>query len=60
MIQANDQHYIQQAQELKEKAEHWEHTAEYYEKHSEPHSETQPKQNAAHCRAFAQNNLSSG
>ena len=33
MIQANDQHYIQGAQELKEKAEHWEHTAEYYETH---------------------------
>ena len=62
MIQANDhnglvQYYTQQAQELREKAKHWEHTAEYYEKHSEPHSKTEPKQHAAHCRAIAQNTL---
>ena len=42
MVQANDQYYIQQAQELREKAKHWEHTAEYGEKHSEPHSELSP------------------
>lgn len=60
MIQANDQYCIQQAQELREKGKHWEHTAEYYVKHSEPHSETEPKQYAAHSPSFAQNNLSSG
>ncbi len=62
MINANDHvglanYYTQQAQELREKAKHWEHTAEYYEKHSEPHGKTEPKQHAAHCRAIAQNNL---
>jgi outer membrane protein assembly factor BamD (BamD/ComL family) len=62
MINANDhnglaQYYTQQAQDLREKAKHWEHTAEYYEKHSDPHGKTEPKQHAAHCRAIAQNNL---
>lgn len=62
MIQAKDhnglaQYYSQQAQELREKAKHWEHTAEYYEKHSEPHGKIEPKQHAAHCRAIAQNTL---
>lgn len=60
MIGANDHnglanYYTQQAQELREKAKHWEHAAEYYEKHSEPHGKTEPAQHAAHCRAIAQN-----
>ncbi len=29
-------------------------TAEYYERHSEPHRKTEPKQHAAHYRAIAQ------
>lgn len=62
MINANDHnglanYYAQQAQELREKAKQWEFTAEYYDKHSEPHGKTEPKQHAAHCRAIAQNNL---
>ena len=62
MINANDHvglanYYGQQAQELREKAKRWETTAEYYDKHSEPHGKTEPKQQAAHCRAIAQNNL---
>lgn len=62
MIQANDHvglanYYAEQAQELREKAKRWENTAVYYEKHSEPHGKTEPKQHAAHCRAIAQNNL---
>jgi hypothetical protein len=48
-------YYAQQAQELREKAKKWEMTAEFYEKHSEPHGKTEPKQHAAHCRAIAQN-----
>jgi hypothetical protein len=60
MINANDHHglaiyYAQQAQELRAKAKAWEMTAEFYEKHSEPHGKTEPKQHAAHCRAIAQN-----
>lgn len=60
MINANDHnglamYYTQQAQELREKAKQWEATAEYYDKHSEPHGKTEPKQHAAHCRAIAQN-----
>lgn len=60
MINANDHnglatYYAQQAQELREKAKAWEMTAEFYEKHSEPHGKTEPKQHAAHCRAIAQN-----
>ncbi len=59
MIDANDRvgladYYAQQAQELREKAKGWEMTAEFYEKHSEPHGKTEPKQHAAHCRAIAQ------
>jgi hypothetical protein len=46
--------YAQQAQELREKAKAWEMTAESYERHSEPHGKTEPKQHAAHCRAIAQ------
>lgn len=60
MINANDHnglanYYMQQAQELREKAKQWEFTAEYYDKHSEPHGKTEPAQHAAHCRAIAQN-----
>lgn len=60
MINANDHnglviYYAQQAQELRTKAKAWEMTAESYEKHSEPHGKTEPKQHAAHCRAIAQN-----
>lgn len=60
MINANDHnglanYYTQQAQELREKAKQWEFTAEYYDKHSEPHGKTEPAQHAAHCRAIAQN-----
>ena len=59
MIQANDHnglatYYTQQAQELRDKAKQWEFTAEYYDKHSDPHGKTEPKQHAAHCRAIAQ------
>ena len=62
MINANDHnglanYYAQQAQELREKAKSWEFTAEYYDKHSDPHGKTEPKQHAAHCRAIAQSNL---
>lgn len=60
MINANDHvglanYYAQQAQELREKAKAWEMTAEFYEKHSEPHGKIEPKQHATHCRAIAQN-----
>ena len=60
MIDANDHeglanYYAQQAQELREKARGWERTAEFYERHSEPHGKTEPKQHAAHCRAIAKN-----
>ncbi len=60
MINTNDHaglanYYAQQAQELREKAKAWETTAEFYEKHSEPHGKTEPKQHAAHCRSIAQN-----
>jgi hypothetical protein len=59
MINANDHnglsnYYSQQAKDLREKAKQWEFTAEYYEKHSDPHGKTEPKQHAAHCRAIAQ------
>ena len=64
MINANDHvglanYYAQQAQELREKAKAWEMTAEFYEKHSEPHGKTEPKQHAAHCRTIAQNYMKS-
>ncbi len=54
MINANDHLgqancYAQQAQGLREKAKSWEMPAEFYEKHSEPHGKTEPKQHAAHC-----------
>jgi hypothetical protein len=29
--------------------------AEFYEKHSEPHEKTEPKQHAAHCRTIVGN-----
>lgn len=59
MINAHDHnglanYYAQQAQEFREKAKSWEFTAEYYDKHSEPHGKTEPAQHAAHCRAIAQ------
>ncbi len=62
MINANDHnglagYYAQQAQELRVKAKAWEMAAESYEKHSEPHGKTEPKQHAAHCRAIARNYL---
>ncbi len=60
MINANDHnglanYYTQQAQELREKAKHWEFTAEYYDKHPEPGTKTDSAQHAAHCRTIAQN-----
>lgn len=60
MINANDHsglatYYAQEAQELRAKAKAWEMTAESYEKHSDPHGKTEPKQHAAHCRAIARN-----
>ena len=59
MINANDHgglanYYTQQAQELREQAKRWEATAESYDRHSDPHGKTEPKQHAAHCRAIAQ------
>ncbi|MGQ0666372.1 MAG: hypothetical protein ACT4O4_04995, partial [Nitrospiraceae bacterium] len=59
MIHANDHnglatYYADQAQELRAKAKAWETTAESYEKHSEPHGKTEPKQHAKHCRAIAE------
>lgn len=59
MINANDHnalanYYIQQAQDLRGKAKQREFTAEYYERHSEPHGKTGPKQQGAHYRAIAQ------
>ncbi len=47
-------YYVQQAQELKEKAKHWEFTAEFYEKHADPKAKADSAQHAAHCRAIAQ------
>lgn len=45
MINANDHagladYYTQQAQQFWEKTKQWEFTAEYYDKHSEPHGKT--------------------
>ena len=59
MIDTNDHaglayYYSEQAKELMEKAKGWEATAENYDRHSEPHGKTEPKQHAAHCRAIAQ------
>lgn len=59
MINADDhvglaKYYAQEARELRGKAKGWERIAEFYEKHSEPHGKTEPKQHAAHCRAIAQ------
>lgn len=48
-------YYSQQAQELREKAKHWEFTAEYYEQHPEPDAKPGSSQHAAHCRTIAQN-----
>ena len=47
-------YYAQQVQELREKAKHWEFTAESYEKHPDPNAKTDSAQHAAHCRAIAQ------
>lgn len=47
-------YYAQQAQELKEKAKHWEFTAEFYEKHADAKTKADAAQHAAHCRAIAQ------
>jgi hypothetical protein len=60
MINANDHdglaaYYAEQTLELRAKAKAWELAAESYEKHSEPHGKTEPKQHAAHCRAIARN-----
>lgn len=62
MINQNDHiglavYYSERAHELREKAKAWEMAAELYEKHSEPHGKTEPKQHAAHCRAIARNYL---
>lgn len=51
MINANDHnglvnYYVQQAQDLREKAKQWEFTAD---------GKTEPASHAAHCRAIAQN-----
>ena len=59
MIDKNDHrglanYYEQQANELQGKAKHWEHTAEVYEKHSDPKTKADSDQHAAHCRAIAQ------
>ena len=53
MINADDHnglanYYAQQAQDLREEAKRWEFTAESYDKHSDPHGKTEPKQHAAH------------
>lgn len=62
MISANDHvglanYYAQRAQKLREKANGWDTTAEFYEQHSDPHGKTEPRQHAAHCRAIARNYL---
>jgi len=59
MINANDHnglanYYARQAQEFRDKAKEWAQTAEFYERHSEPHGKIEPKSHAAHCRAIAQ------
>ena len=59
MIDVNDHnglanYYSQQAKDLRDTAKRWEFTAQYYEKHSDPHGKTEPQQHAAHCRAIAQ------
>ena len=46
-------YYAQQAQEIREKAKHWEFTAEFYEKHPELGTKTDSAQHAAHCRTIA-------
>ncbi len=45
----------QQAQELREKAKHWEFMAEFYEQHQEPAAKADAGQHAAHCKSIAQN-----
>lgn len=48
-------YYAQQAQDLKEKAKHWEFMAEFYEQHPEPQLKDDAAKHAAHCRTIAQN-----
>ena len=47
-------YYAKQVQELNEKANHWEFTAEFYEKHADSKTKAESAQHAAHCRAIAQ------
>lgn len=46
-------HYTHEAQELRDKANHWDFMAEFYEKHPEPESKGGVSQHAAHCREIA-------
>ena len=60
LISANDHnglaiYYTQQAQDLMERAKHWEFTAESYEKHQDSKTKAESAKHAAHCRAIAQN-----
>jgi hypothetical protein len=48
-------HYTHEAQEFRDKANHWDFMAEFYEKHPEPDSKGGASQHAAHCREIAQN-----
>jgi len=49
-------YYSLQAQELREKAKHWDMIAEAYEKqHQDPSGKMSSAENAAPCRAIAQN-----
>ncbi|MDE3224775.1 MAG: hypothetical protein KGO52_13455 [Nitrospirota bacterium] len=46
-------HYTHEAQELQEKAKHWDFMADFYEKHPEPDSKDGAGKHAAHCREIA-------
>jgi hypothetical protein len=46
--------YTHEAQELQEKAKHWDFMADFYEKHPEPDSKDKASQHATHCREIAQ------
>lgn len=46
-------HYTHEAQEFRDKANHWDFMAEFYEKHPEPESKGGVSQHAAHCREIA-------
>lgn len=56
-------YYTQQEKQLSETAKQWEFTAEYYERHSEPHGKTEPNQHAAplsgHCPEFRESSRGS-